>query len=47
MKGAYDKNQGDDGEVPDEILKDMIDKSHQLILNDLPEKIQKEILEKE
>ncbi|MDF2595951.1 MAG: hypothetical protein K0R69_2292 [Clostridia bacterium] len=36
-----------DGEVPDEILKDMIDKSHQLILNGLPKKIQKEILEKE
>lgn len=33
-----------DGEVPDEILKDMLDKSYQLVLSSFSRKKQKEIL---
>lgn len=33
-----------DGAVPDDLLKDMLDKSYQLILEKLPKKKQKEIL---
>lgn len=32
-----------EGGVPDDVLKDMIDRSHQLILASLPKKVQKEI----
>ena len=35
-----------EGEVPDDVLKDMIDRSHQLILASLPKKMQKEIMDK-
>ena len=34
----------DDGEVPDDILKDMLDKSYQLVLSSFSRKKQKEIL---
>lgn len=34
-----------DGEVPDELLKELLDKSYSLILNSLPKKRQKEIIE--
>jgi hypothetical protein len=34
-----------DGDVPDDILKQMIDMSYNLIFNSLSKKIQKEILE--
>lgn len=33
-----------DGNVPDEILKEMIDMSYQLVLNSLSKKVQKEII---
>ena len=33
-----------DGDVPDQVLRDMIDQSHQLIFNSLPKKAQKEIV---
>lgn len=33
-----------DGEVPDDILKDMLDKSYQLVLSSFSRKKQKEIL---
>lgn len=33
-----------EGDVPDEVLKDMLDKSYQLVFNALSKKIQKEIL---
>ena len=33
-----------DGEVPDELLKDLLDKSYQLVLKSLSKKKQKEIL---
>ena len=33
-----------DGEVPDEILKDMLDKSYQLVLSSFSRKKHKEIL---
>ena len=36
-----------DGEVPDELLKDLLDKSYQLILNSFSKKKQKELLEEE
>ena len=32
-----------EGDVPNEVLKDMVDKSYQLIFNALPKKLQKEI----
>lgn len=35
-----------DGEVPDDLLKDLLDKSYQLVLGGLSKKMQKEILEK-
>ncbi len=34
-----------DGDVPDDILKQMIDMSYNLIFNSLSKKVQKEILE--
>ncbi len=34
-----------EGEVPDDVLRDMIDRSHQLIFTSLPKKAQKEINE--
>lgn len=34
-----------EGSVPDEVLRDMIDQSHQLLLQSLPKKVQKEIIE--
>jgi len=34
-----------EGEVPDEVLKDMIDQSYSLVLGSLSKKVQKEILE--
>lgn len=34
-----------EGVVPDDVLRDMIDRSHQLIFASLPKKMQKEILE--
>lgn len=34
-----------DGDVPDEVLKDMVDQSYQLIFESLSKKAQKEILE--
>ena len=34
-----------DGEVPDDLLKDLLDKSYQLVLNGFSKKKQKEILE--
>lgn len=34
-----------DGEVPDDLLKDMLDKSYGLVLGGLSKKLQKEILE--
>lgn len=36
-----------DGEVPDELLKDLLDKSYQLVLGGLTKKKQREILEAE
>lgn len=36
-----------DGEVPDELLKDLLDKSYQLVLGGLAKKKQREILEAE
>jgi len=36
-----------DGEVPDEVVKEMLDQAYQLILNGLSKKAQKEILEAE
>ena len=36
-----------DGEVPDDLLKDLLDKSYQLVLSGLSKKMQKEILEGE
>ena len=36
-----------DGAVPDELLKDLLDKSYQLVLGGLTKKKQKEILEAE
>lgn len=35
-----------DGAVPDDVLRDMIDKSYALLFNALPKKTQKEILDK-
>lgn len=35
-----------DGAVPDELLKDLLDKSYQLVLSSFGKKKQKEILEK-
>lgn len=35
-----------DGAVPDELLKDLLDKSYQLVLSGFSKKKQKEILEK-
>ncbi|MBM7868495.1 MmcQ/YjbR family DNA-binding protein [Heliobacterium gestii] len=32
-----------DGDVPDDVVKDMLDKSHELIFNSLSKKVQKEI----
>ena len=34
-----------DGEVPDDILKDLLDKAYQIVLGSLTKKMQKEILE--
>lgn len=34
-----------EGEVPDDLLRDMIDQSHQLIFSSLSKKVQKEIME--
>lgn len=34
-----------DGDVPDDILRDMLDQSYELILNGFSKKVQKEILE--
>lgn len=34
-----------DGEVPDDLLKDMLDKAYQIVLESLTKKMQKEILE--
>jgi len=34
-----------DGDVPDEVLRDMVDKSYSLILSGFSKKVQKEILE--
>jgi predicted DNA-binding protein (MmcQ/YjbR family) len=34
-----------DGEVPDEVLKGMIDQSYQLVLSSLSKSVQKKILE--
>lgn len=34
-----------EGDVPDEVLKDMLDKSYNLVLASLSKKLQKEILE--
>ncbi|WHH59103.1 MmcQ/YjbR family DNA-binding protein [Petroclostridium sp. X23] len=34
-----------DGDVPDEVLKDMVDRSYRLIFESLSKKVQKEILE--
>ena len=34
-----------DGEVPDDVLKDMLDKAYKIVLESLPKKKQKEILE--
>jgi predicted DNA-binding protein (MmcQ/YjbR family) len=36
-----------EGKVPDEVLRDMIDRSHQLIFTSLPKKVQKEMMEEE
>lgn len=36
-----------DGKVPDDLLKDLLDKSYQLVLMGLSKKKQKEILENE
>lgn len=36
-----------DGAVPDELLKDLLDKSYQLVLRGFSKKRQKEILEQE
>lgn len=36
-----------DGAVPDELLKDLLDKSYQLVLGGFSKKRQKEILESE
>lgn len=36
-----------EGKVPDEVLRDMIDRSHQLIFASLPKKVQKEMMEEE
>ena len=36
-----------DGEVPDDLLKDMLDKSYQLVLSSLSKKKQNEILDNE
>lgn len=33
-----------DGDVPDDILKEMVDESYQILLNSLPKKLQKEFL---
>ena len=35
-----------DGAVPDDILRDMVDKSYTLVLQSLPKKLQKEITSK-
>lgn len=35
------------GDVPDEIVKDMLDKSYNLVLASLSKKLQREIMEKE
>jgi len=34
-----------EGEVPDDVLKDMLDRSHQLILASLPKKVRKEMMD--
>ena len=34
-----------DGEVPDEVLKDLLDKAYKIVLESLTKKKQKEILE--
>ena len=34
-----------DGKVPDDVLKDMLDKAYKIVLESLPKKKQKEILE--
>jgi predicted DNA-binding protein (MmcQ/YjbR family) len=33
-----------DGDVPDDLLREMIDESYQILLNSLPKKLQKDLL---